>query len=263
MLLPSELSLVLENLELKQEDLPWDYLHQLAQHFCLPVEFYQKKTQKNWCFVWKKAAIQLKMDEKQFVCWDWVGQWKKLQNISQKNLQTYPLIKAFLNFPRHEKIQSVWDCTLGSGADSLLLLILGMRQNFSLTSFERNLATQVLAYDAKRRLDMAYNLPWKIEYQNSPLHQSSNVDVIYYDPMFPQKDPTTNKLYRKTKSAKEMEMAQILIGDDKDKLEFLDLALKLVKVGVLCKRSSKIPSYLPSRVVWTLKGNSCDFDFYR
>lgn len=237
----------------------WSYLNQIAQRFDIPLEYYQKKTDLDWCFQWQNEQLILKATDKQLLTLDWVDSLKKIHKMSSKKLQEFPLIKSFINVPRNKKIQFVWDATLGMGDDSLLLYTLGLRSGFSLCSFERNKILGALSFDARNRLNKQFATPnWMLFHENFT-KCTQGVDLIYYDPMFSSNEQ------KKTKSSKAMEMAKILVAgnDDYDRLECIQWGISKANVGVLCKRSAKTQPYIPSLVTQSFEYGACSFDFYQ
>ncbi len=148
-----------------------------------------------------------------------------------------PLAKAI--GLKHNATPRVLDATAGMGRESYLLAALGCR----VTAIERHPVIFALLQDAVSRLFQAEQLPFptdritlvnhnSIEYiQNL---KSEDFDVIYLDPMFPARE-------KSAAVKKEMRVFKLLIGDDKDDVELLNVALSVKSKRVVVKR----PNYAP------------------
>src|SRR3990167_8916605 len=89
----------------------------------------------------------------------------------------------------------------------------------------------------------------------SQLHQDNYPDVIYIDPMFPEK----------TKSAlvkKEMRVLRSVVGDDLDSEKLLSAALSIAKKRVVVKRSKLAPTLSDKKPDVVYTGKSSRFDVY-
>lgn len=150
----------------------------------------------------------------------------------------------------------IWDATCGTGKDSLLINYFGG----VLTSFERNPAIYLLLADALRR----YPLNFKLVFADaSRLYQELAAielrpDVIYYDPMFP--DKTGSK--KSALPRKEMRIFKEMVGDDLDSQEFLEWALKTAKSRVVVKRALNAPPIKASPSA-SYVGKSTRYDMYK
>ena len=149
---------------------------------------------------------------------------------------------------------NILDATAGLGSDSFILAKMGC----IVTMLERN---KTLAKMLKQALENFQNNALK---NNLTLIQTNaleflisckNFDVIYLDPMFPEKNNTA--LVKK-----EMQILQELIGNDSDSDQLLALAGKKAKKRVVIKRP-KGAAYLGNqKPSHEIKGKSVRYDVY-
>jgi len=158
-------------------------------------------------------------------------------------------------------LRTVVDTTAGLGIDSIMLAKLG----FDVVCLERNEMIFKLLADGLARAQMddrflkfisgkiqALNMD-AINYLKS-LDENFRPEVIYLDPMFPDK---------KSLSKKEMRWLKEIVGEDPDSVELFEVALKVVRNRVVVKRSQqneKINSLKPAIV---FEGNSIRYDVYQ
>lgn len=135
----------------------------------------------------------------------------------------------------------VLDATAGMGRDALIMAMLGCQ----VLMHERNLAVYLLLHNALQRLTQNTDFSsiaekLKLANNNSVTSishitsQAENIDVIYLDPMFPERK----------KSAlvkKEMRIFKRLVGEDPDANELLEQALKSNVKRVVVKRPKGAP----------------------
>jgi len=87
------------------------------------------------------------------------------------------------------------------------------------------------------------------------LPESERPDVIYLDPMFPEK--------RKSAAVKkDMAAFHQLVGADEDADSLLPLALQLARYRVVVKRSRHAPNLNQQKPDFVLEGDSTRFDIY-
>ena len=154
----------------------------------------------------------------------------------------------------------VVDATAGLGQDAFVLASLGC----SMTLFERSALIHAVLSDGLARaslneqcspilgrmqLEAADSLEW--------LHSanSGSADVIYLDPMFPQR----------VKSAlvkKEMRVFRQLVGDDSDAPALLEAALSVARYRVVVKRPRKVGSLDGPPATTRIEGKSSRYDIY-
>lgn len=160
----------------------------------------------------------------------------------------------------------VLDATAGLGKDSFVLASLGCR----LTMLERSPIVQFLLQDGlERALDFARvedDELLSILQRMSLIKQDSREylahlsatdfpDVIYLDPMFPERQKTADV-------KKEMAAFHSVVGKDEDADAILALALAHVNYRVVVKRPRKAPFLNGQPPSYQLEGKSSRFDIY-
>ncbi len=155
----------------------------------------------------------------------------------------------------------LFDATAGMGRDSLILARLGAQ----VIMFERHPAVRALLTDALTRARQCSKLISLLPrglpvLAPEPCFQDSAIapDVIYYDPMFPQR----------SKSAavkKEMQYFHALIGFDEDTAGCFAAALARARRRVVVKRPAAAAPLAPAQdcAVWNIAGGICRFDCYQ
>lgn len=147
----------------------------------------------------------------------------------------------------------VWDATCGTGKDSLLIYHFGAK----LKSFERNPAVYLLLQDALRR----YPLPFEIVFGDASQETDDSFerpDVIYYDPMYPDKKGSKKSALPR----KEMRIFKEMVGEDVDSAVFLEWALKTAKDRVVVKRALSAAPVKPGPDA-SYEGKSTRYDMYK
>jgi len=89
----------------------------------------------------------------------------------------------------------------------------------------------------------------------SQADSSDNPDIIYLDPMFPER-------HKSAQVKKEMQAFQQLLGKDKDADQLLPLALAKARYRVVVKRPRKAPALRGPAPSHSLEGKSSRFDVY-
>lgn len=154
------------------------------------------------------------------------------------------------------------DATAGIGRDAFVLAKLGCQ----VTMIERSPIMALLLKDAIRRVTQKpVNTPWLIDklflYSGDArklipsMCATSKVDVIYLDPMYPQRN----------KSAlvkKEMRFLQMLVGKDQDATELLSVALQYAAKRVVVKRPRNAPPLQGATPSHTIESKNTRFDIY-
>lgn len=188
----------------------------------------------------------------------------------------------------------VFDATAGLGRESMILAHAGAR----VVSFERELPIWLILNDALQRASKSRYFPFALP-KLSPIGtikdyleglsqyshdgeacnkdklneldgasfgdisslisalQEARPEVIYYDPMFPERENSAQV-------KKDMFLFQKIIGEDKDIIDFMEVALKLATKRVVLKR----PSYVLPLVIngqersHFTDGGQCRFDCY-
>ncbi|MCC2678297.1 MAG: hypothetical protein K0R29_873 [Pseudobdellovibrio sp.] len=150
---------------------------------------------------------------------------------------------------------NVLDLSAGLGIDTVFLAQLG----YHVTAIERNpLIYLCLQHASEQMLEMnikvIYDEATKFLKHNTSANQQK-FDVIYFDPMFPEK----------TKSAlprQEMVFFKKMVGSDEDAGQVLEEALKTPNIKrVVVKRPLKAPPLL-QKPSGSLKGKLVRFDIY-
>lgn len=152
---------------------------------------------------------------------------------------------------------TLFDATAGLGRDAFVLATLGA----DVTLCERQPEIAALLDDAlfryyqdtstdsqKAKLSLIYGNA--IEYL-----QTHKFDVIYLDPMFPERK----------KSAlvkKEMRILHDLVGDDSDSDQLLNTALAAANKRVVVKRPIHAPTLTMMRPAQVYLGKTCRYDVY-
>lgn len=164
-------------------------------------------------------------------------------------LNQEPLAKALgLN---KIKDRVIWDVTCGTGKDALLISSFGGK----VIAFERNPIIYLLIQDALNHSSREF---FKIYYGDSSalsLPFLGRPDVIYYDPMYPEKK-------KSALPRKEMQIFKTLIGPDTDSLEFLKWARTKALERVVVKRPSGAVGIMTD-VSATYEGKSTRYDMYK
>lgn len=149
----------------------------------------------------------------------------------------------------------IWDTTCGTGKDSLLIKYFGAK----LCAFERHPAIFLLLLDAKRRYELDFDIVFADASQlYSKISNDQRPDVIYYDPMYPEKSGSKKSALPR----KEMRIFKNVVGEDLDSLEFLNWALRTAKSRVVVKRALNAPE-IKENPTASYKGKSTRYDMYK
>ena len=195
------------------------------------------------------------------------------QRLLRGGRQKEPVARAVMNGLEDGAL--MFDATAGLGRESMILAHAGAK----VVSFERQLPIWIILNDALKRVQGSRFFPFTLpvlspigtikDYSlalagtdNHSLTLANDLnnarpEVIYYDPMFPERENSAQV-------KKDMFVFQQVIGEDKDIIEFLELALELAVKRVVLKR----PSYAPPLAVAGLErsyfvdGGQCRFDCY-
>lgn len=158
---------------------------------------------------------------------------------------------------------SVMDLTAGLGRDSYVLATAGAQ----VTMFERQPIVAALLADGLRRLHSAGDEQELIIAQRLSLHEGDSLDclaalaeceapdVIYIDPMFPERGKTA-------KVKKAMAFFHHLVGSDDDAAALLPLALATARYRVVVKRPRHAPPLADLKPGLCFEGKSTRFDVY-
>jgi 16S rRNA (guanine1516-N2)-methyltransferase len=154
----------------------------------------------------------------------------------------------------------VIDVTAGLGCDAFVLAMLGCR----VWMVERSAIVYALLADGLRRArdhSLAESERLALHHQDAVscldgLAQRDRPDVVYLDPMYPQRDGSAlNK--------KGMRILRELVGADEDAPELLAAALKRARRRVVVKRPRLARPLDGPSPTFQLKGKSTRYDVYR
>jgi 16S rRNA (guanine1516-N2)-methyltransferase len=157
-----------------------------------------------------------------------------------------PLARA-LGLVGHPQ-KTIWDATCGTGQDALLISFFKGK----LVAFERHPAIFLLLQDAKIRSSVDFDIVFA-----DPSMSTSIVrpEVIYYDPMYPEKK-------KSALARKEMRIFKKVVGEDQDSENFLAWALTMATDRVVVKRPlHAIP--IKNNPDASYKGKSTRYDMYK
>ena len=151
-------------------------------------------------------------------------------------------------------LPNICDLTAGFGQDAYLLYSLGCKVNL----VERSPIIAALLKEGLERAgcEMELYIGEAIDYLDNLNKIKNFPDVIYFDPIFPQK----------TKSALAQKHARLLravVGDDADSTKVFEAALKSAKNRVVVKRplhAQNISDKLMPDIIY--KGKTIRFDVY-
>ncbi|MEO0510221.1 MAG: class I SAM-dependent methyltransferase [Verrucomicrobiota bacterium] len=161
-------------------------------------------------------------------------------------------------------VPAVLDATAGLGGDAFVLASLGCEMTLiervpSVRAILRIGLQRAKEHQEDAQLVETLERMNLLEFDSRDylklLPEKSRPDVIYLDPMFPER----------TKSAavkKEMRVFHELVGADSDACELLPLALESVRCRVVVKRPRIAPVLAGASPSYVLKGKSNRFDIY-
>ncbi|OTG62917.1 class I SAM-dependent methyltransferase [Acinetobacter silvestris] len=163
------------------------------------------------------------------------------------------------------------DATAGLGHDSLLMAHLGAH----VILIERHPILFTLLEDSKKqaagdpflakvveRIDLVFSD--STAYLQQQIGQDHQVDVVYLDPMFPQRDQNQQAIKKQAQVKKQMQLLHLLLPEDGEMDlgdNLLELAIQIAK-RVIVKRP-RLAVYLAERIPdhqW--QGDACRFDAY-
>jgi len=162
---------------------------------------------------------------------------------------------------------SVLDATAGLAKDAYVLACLGC----SMTLVERSPIIVELIKDAIHRaeedeyfktvLENGFevinqsSIDYLTQLKNKTSYKSKHPDVIYLDPMYPNK--------KKSASVKKnMQILQSLLGKDEDTQELLDAALNVAKKRVVVKRPKEAENLTELKPTYTVESKKTRYDVY-
>jgi 16S rRNA (guanine1516-N2)-methyltransferase len=150
-------------------------------------------------------------------------------------------------------LPTICDLTAGWGSDAYLLYSLGCK----IKCIERSPIIAELLKDGLMRAGCNINLyiGEAKDYLNQLLEKKDFPDVIYFDPIFPEK----NKSALSQKSAR---ILRAIAGKDEDAKEVFELALQVAKTRVVVKRPLHAECISDIKPDIVFRGKSIRFDVY-
>ncbi len=192
------------------------------------------------------GALKLLQDSYRPICINIDSELERHKIQFYKSSPYKELLAKALGLKAGKEKPKVLDATGGMLGDSLLIYAIGVE---SLTVCERHPIPAVLIYNALKFTQI--NISFRF---CSATELEDEFDVIFYDPMYTEKNTKTN-------AKKEMMIFRNLIGVDLDSSE---MALKLrdkASKRLIIKRSVKGASLIPKPDI-TFKGKSTAYDVY-
>jgi len=164
-----------------------------------------------------------------------------------KNSPYKELLAKALGIKAQRKNISILDATGGFLGDSLLIYAIGVD---SLAIYERNPIAAMLIFNAIENSSVDLDFI----YHDSMKEFTKSFDVIYYDPMYSDKN-------EKTAPKKEMSFFREMIGTDSDAEECAHLLFEKAKSRLVIKRPIKAGPLI-DKVSMSFKGKSTRYDVY-
>lgn len=153
---------------------------------------------------------------------------------------------------------SVVDATAGLGQDAFVLATLGC----NVTLIERNVVVHALLQDGLQRAALSTEVADIVALMQLAdgnalrvLSQLPSPDVIYLDPMFPERQKSA--LVKKA-----MRFFHDVVGDDEDAANLLPLARQHAKHRVVVKRPLHAPFLADAAPTYQLKGKAMRYDIF-
>lgn len=167
------------------------------------------------------------------------------------SLKEEPLAKSLgIKSKGQEPKRIIFDVTAGTGKDLTLIYSYGAQ----VYAFERNVIVYLLLDDAIRLAAMDVKLYFG-DPRNLDLSLLPKPDVVYYDPMYPEKK-------KSALPRKEMQIFKEVIGPDTDSHEFLTFALSIPSDRVVVKRPLSAGP-LPGNINASYQGKTTRYDMYK
>lgn len=171
---------------------------------------------------------------------------------SQQHLGAENLIKACRIKGQNEV--RLLDGTCGLGSDSFLLHQAG----FDVFAVEKNIVIYTLLFDGVSRYQQHTGENcFQLMSGDTAAHLNKKYDVIYLDPMFPNK-------VKSAKNKKSMQLFQSIHKNEiDDAATLLDKAMSSPCKRVVIKRPVKSPLLTKSKPTFQIIGKICRFDAYQ
>ena len=161
---------------------------------------------------------------------------------------------------KKKPLPDILDATAGLGGDAYLLASAGCQVSL----LERSNIVHALLKDALQRASLLTDSQTEAAARNLKLSHAdfldqsldeSSVDVVYLDPMFPDRD-------KSSLVKKEMRLFKPMVGGDLDAAELLKAALEKARYRVVVKRPRKAPEIEGVKPTLKLEGKSSRYDIY-
>jgi 16S rRNA (guanine1516-N2)-methyltransferase len=156
---------------------------------------------------------------------------------------------------------TVLDATAGLGRDAFMLAVLGCQ----VTIIERSPVIHALLGDGLERAHGNPRLSTALKrlslHRRDSIHYLEHLprrnapDVIYLDPMYPHGD-------RSALNKKEMRLLRQIVGNDKDAVDLLAVALTRARRRVVVKRPRLAPGLQGAPPTVQIKGSTTRYDVY-
>ena len=195
---------------------------------------------------------------------DWQAEVGRLKRASLKS----EMIARACNLAEKPKLI---DATAGLGNDSLLMAYLGAE----ITLVERHPILFTLLESTKSQVENDPVLAITVarihlvfsdsaDYLEQQISQQHEVDVVYLDPMFPQRDQNQNAIKKQAQVKKQMQLLHMLLPEDGE----MDLGDNLLKLAqqmakrVVVKRPRLAVFLDDQKPDHQWQGDACRFDAY-
>lgn len=156
---------------------------------------------------------------------------------------------------KSQKHVRVLDATCGMGRDSFILY----QDGFEVLATEQNPLTHALLTDGLQRYFAATgHMPFQLYLQTAEkIMAEQSFDVIYLDPMFPEKT-------KSAKSKKDMQLFHLIHQNAEDNaMDLLNLALEADCQRVVIKRPLRAKPLIARKPTFEIAGKSCRFESYQ
>lgn len=176
----------------------------------------------------------------------------ELTQFQKQRVAKGPLAKA-LSLGAKPWEKTVVDCTLGTGKDACLILSWGAK----VVGYERHPLVYALVKDAHLRMKSELKKHLEVRW-GSFLEAPVKADVLYFDPMYPQKSgPKKSALPRK-----EMQVFREFVGMDEDWKTSLLTLIRFPVDRIVLKRGTK-QSFDGLTPLAVYEGKSTRYELYR
>jgi 16S rRNA (guanine1516-N2)-methyltransferase len=233
----------------------WPLFLTEALQTCLVLESERKLCSNCDYLFFSEGKLHFRSSELGVMCFDFE------ETLSYHQRQHYALSKEPLARAlgiKGEQKPVIWDTTCGTGKDSLLIQTFLGAAGSKLKSFERHPAIFLLLKDAARRFPVSFEIVFADASQLSSIKDEDRPDVIFYDPMYPEKKGSKKSALPR----KEMRIFKDIVGEDLDSDLFLEWALKTAKERVVVKRGLAADP-VKEKPTASYEGKSTRYDMYK